>query len=202
MPFSKANIVNKALVKLGSRPVVNLEDDGTDESVTALNLYDIALEALLSETLWTFATKRKLLQTTTDPIAFSVNYEDLAYSYQRPIDAIRIFQTNDQAAYWKEEGDQILSNTAGLGVIYTFRNEVTETYPVYFVDALADRLAADMAYPLLNSMSKTEDMNKAYERVSLPKAKSQNGQVGTAKELNDNYWINARLGGPNVAEFG
>lgn len=202
MAFSKQDIVNRALVKLGARPVTNLEDDDTDESNTALNLYDIALEDMLSETLWTFATRRKLLVETTDPIAFSIDDEGLIISYQRPIEVIRIFRTNDTAAYYREEGDQIVSDTTGLGIIYTFRNEVAETYPVHFVNALSDRLAADLAYPLLNSNSKTEDMVKQLEKVSLPKAKSQNAQIGTPKELNDNYWINARHGGPNVKEFG
>ncbi len=201
MAFDKTDIINRALVKLGSRPITNLEDDNTDESITALNLYDIALESLLSETLWTFATRRKLLATLSQEPVFSKDNEDLSIVYQRPNDVIRIFDTNDTAAYWKEEGDTIVSDTTGLGIIYTYRNEDASTYPPHFIAALSDKLAFEMAYPLLNSNSKTQDMLEAYERISLPKAKAENAQVGTAKELNDNYWLNARFGGPNAQEL-
>lgn len=201
MAFTKTQIANRALVKLGARPITNLEDDNTDESITVLNLYDIALESLLSETLWTFATKRVLLAELTDTIAFSRVGETLSYVYQRPNDAIRIFEASDVAATWFEEGDTVVSDTAGLGVRYTYRNENTAVYTPHFVEALSDKLASELAYPLLNSRSKTDDLVMLYEKTSLPKAKSQNAQVGTAKELNDNFFLNARYGGPNIKEF-
>lgn len=201
MAFTKTQIANRALVRLGARPVTNVDDDDTDEADTVSNLYDIALECLLSETLWTFATKRVLLSTTTEAIPFSKDQENLTYSYQRPVDVIRIFDTNDSGAYWRVEGDQIRSDTSGLGIIYTYRNEDTATYPAFFVEALSDKLAADLAFPLLNSNTKAREMLDIYQRITLPNAKAENAQVGTPKKLNDDYWLNARFGGPNVQEF-
>jgi len=199
--FDKTQIVNRALVKLGSRPITNLDDDDTEESRTALNLYDIALESILSECLWGFATKRELLGLLSDTIVFNTERETLSYIYQRPNNVARIFRTNDTGAYWREEGSTIVSDTAGLGVIFTFVNEDEATYPPYFVTALSDLLASEMSYPLLNSRSKTEDLYAFYQKVSLPNAMSINSQIGTAKELNDDYWVNARHGGANVQEF-
>lgn len=202
MAFDKTQIINRALVKVGSRPIVNLEDDDTQESNTALNLYDMALEMLLSETLWTFATKRILLATLSETIPWVGDKEaGLNYTYQRPTDIIRVFRTNDDGAYWKEEGDTIISDTTGLGILYTYRNEDTSTYPPHFAQALSDLMAGEMSFALLNSKPKTESLVEYYERVSLPKAISQNAQIGTPKELNDNYWLNARYGGPNTQEL-
>lgn len=201
MAFSKAQIINKALVKVGARPIVNLETDDTEESITALNIYDIALEGILSEIQWTFATKRALLATLDEEIVFNREYETLEYIYQRPIDAIRIFGVNDTGADWHEEGDRIVSDTAGLGVIYGFRNENPATYSAQFVNAFSDLLASEFAYPILNSATKARELMEMYEAISLPKAAAQNSQVGTLKELNDRYWTNARHGGPNVREF-
>ena len=202
MAFDKTPIVNRALVKLGSRRIINLDDDDTEESNTALDLYDMALEMILSETLWTFATKRVLLATLDKEIVFATDKESgLNFTYQRPPDVIRIFSTNDEGAYYKEEGDTIVSDTTGLGIIYVFRNENTATYPPHFAQALSDLMAAEMSFPLLNSKSKTESLGEYYERVSLPKAISQNAQIGTPKELNDNYWLNARFAGANVQEL-
>ena len=69
MASAKDKIINRALVKLGSRPIVNLEDDATDESETILNLWDMCLAMILSETLWTFATRRVLLALLSETIA-------------------------------------------------------------------------------------------------------------------------------------
>lgn len=200
MAFSKTQIVNKALVKLGARPIVNIDTDDTPESRAANNVYDIALEGMLSEIRWTFATKRALLAQLDETIPFNRDYEILSVIYQRPVDAIRIFEVNDTGADWLEESDRILSDTEGLGVIYAVRNTNTATYPAQFVNAFADLLAAEMAYPILNSVSKSQELMGLYESVSLPKAEAQNSQIGTAKELNDNYWLNARHGGGNVKE--
>ena len=201
MAFDKTQITNRALVKLGSRPVTDVDLDDTVEAETARNLYDMDLEELLAETLWTFATKRATLALLAETIVFNNERETLAYIYQKPNDVIRIFETSDTAAYWKEEEDTIVSDTSGLGIKYVFRNENPATYPSYFAAALADKLAASMAFPLLNSTAKTSAMIEFYEKVSLPKAQSQNAQIGTPKELNDDYWLNARSGGPNVQEY-
>jgi len=198
---TKTSISNRALSKNGARAVTNIDTDDTPESRVVLRFYDIALESILSETLWTFATKRVLLNATTDTIPFSTELETLSYCYQRPNDVIRIFGTNDTAAYWKEEADKILSDTSGLGIIYTYLNEDPALYTPSFVEAFSDKLAAEICFPLLNSVSKVKELLEVYEKISLPKAKSDNAQTGTPREVNDNYWLNARFGGPNVKEF-
>jgi len=202
MATTKTKIVNRAFTKVGSRAAVNIDTDDTEEARVALNLYDIALEEILSDTLWTFATKRALLATTTDTVLFNVDDERLNVVYQRPADALRIFEVSDTAADWYEEEDKIISDTAGLGVRYVFLNTDPATYKPYFASAFSDLLAAHMAFPLLNSRSITGDLYDIYEKISLPKAKAENAQTGTAKEVDDNYWLNARFGGPNVKEHG
>jgi len=201
MATDKTKIVNRALVKLGSRSAVNIDTDDTEEARVVLNLYDIALEEILSDTLWTFAKKRELLATLDEEVPFNVDDERLTVVYQRPAGALRIFHVSDTAALFYEEEDKILSDTAGLGIIFTFLNTDPATYKPYFVPAFSDLLAAHMAFPLLNSLSKTKEMYEIYEKISLPKAKAINAQTGTAKEINDNFWTNARFGGPNIKEY-
>ena len=200
MATSKTSIINRALAKIGSRPVVNIDTDDTPEARAAQKFYDIALENILTDTLWTFAKRRKLLATTTDTVPFNVDNERLTVVYQRPADALRVFELNDKDAIWYEEEDKILCDTAGLGAIYTYLNTNPATYKPYFVTAFSDLLAAQMCYTLLNSSSKTQELHELYERISLPKAKAQNAQTGTPKEIKDDYWLDARFGGPNVKE--
>lgn len=197
MAIDKNKIINKALVKLGARPITSISD-GTDEAETMENLYEMALRSILSECLWTFATKRLLLTQLSETIPWNNEKETLSYIYQRPPDAIRCFETNDSDAYWREEGDTIVSDTSGLGVKYTFYMTDSSKYRPSFADALSDRLAYEAAYPILNSRSKTEDILQIYEGISLPKAMSDNAQTGTPMEMNDDYWLDARHGGANV----
>jgi len=201
MAISKTQIVNRAMIKLGARTVTNIDTDNTPESNAALNVYDMALETVLCAKLWTFATRRVLLAQTVTSIPFSRSHESLLYSYQMPVDALKIFETNSIAAQWQVEGDQILSDTDGLGVRYVYRNLVTATYPPYFVEALSDKLASDLAFTILNSRSVDEIMNRRYYQVSLPAALSSDSQIGTPTPVNANYWINARLGGAEIQEL-
>lgn len=197
----KTIIINRALTLLGTKRITNLDTDDTPSSRTALSIYDTSLESVLSECLWGFATKRVLLAQLSDTVAFSNERETLSFVYQVPGDVVRIFETNDTAAYWRQESDKIVSDTSGLGIKYVFLQTNTNLYYPKFVEAFSHKLAADMAYPLLNSKSKTDDMNDLYHRIYLPKAKSENSQVGTAKEVNDDYYLFARFGGPNIQEF-
>jgi hypothetical protein len=201
MATTKTAIINRALTKLGSRQVTNIDTDNTVESRTMLNLYDMALENILSETLWTFAKRRSLLATTTDTVVFNSSKESLNIVYQRPVGCVRIFSVNDIGADWYEEDDKIISDTTGLGILYTFLNTNPATYPPYFATCFSDLLAAEACFPLLNSGTKVEELFKVYEKVSLPKAKATNAQTGKAQEANDNYWENAKYGGPNIKEF-
>jgi len=195
---SKTQIVNRAFVKLGVRPATNVDTDDSEDTRTALNIYDIALETILTETLWTFAKDYALLATTTDTVPFNLSDESLNIRYQRPQGALRIFDISDDTADWYEIGDQIWADTAGLGAVFTYLNTDPATYKPYFITAFSDLLAAEMAYPLLNSKSKTDDLFDFYERISLPKAKAINAQTGKARSPKDDYWENARFGGPNV----
>ena len=201
MAADKNQIVSRALVKLGARAVINVEDDDTPESRIMLNIYDMALGMITSETLWTFATVRMNLATLSGTIPFVNDKETgLNYIYQRPTDIVRLFSYSDDGAYVKEEGDTLLSDTSGLGILYTRLVTDTSLYHTFFATAFSDLLAAEAAFPILNSRSKAEDLMGLYEKISLPKAISQNAQIGTPKVMNDNYWVNARFAGPNVQE--
>lgn len=201
MGLSKTKIINVALGKLGAKSVVNIDTDDTRESRIALNFYDFTLEQILSEALWGFAQKRVKLATTEDTIPFNVNYQNLKYCYQKPTDCIRIFETNDVGAEWVEEGDKILSDSSDLGIIYIYLNTNTIAYPPTFIAAFTDLLAYNMAYDILNSDSKLDMLIRQYQGVSLPKAKTVNAQTGSLPEVNDNFWLNSRTGGPLIKEF-
>ena len=114
MAITKTTIVNKALTKVGASAVVSIEDD-TEQARVISRVYELALRSILSECKWNFATRRKLLSVSAFEFEWYENSEK--YVYSKPADCVRIISTNDKHAVWREEGDYILSDTAGLGIL-------------------------------------------------------------------------------------
>lgn len=199
---SKTEIINRALTLLGVQPITSI-DDGTTQAEIAGRIYDISLRAVLSETLWTFATKRVLLAELDEDIAWSLTSESFTCTYQLPSDVVRVMGINGVGGgiKWKLEGNKIYANTSGLGIKYVYYNTDSTMYTASFVKALADMLASDMAYPILNSIPKRQELFEAYERISLPKAIAENAQSsGRPDVVDDSYYDLARYGGANCEE--
>ena len=200
MALTKTEIVNMAITLLGGRTLTDADTDTTTEADLARVYYKSCIESLLSETVWDFATKRVILTVNANPIPYSRQAENFIVSYDVPSDVVQIFDTSYKAAIWRREGVNIISDTIGLGIRYTYLNNDPSTYPTYFSEALADYLAYKMAYAELNSRSMAEGLLNQYRKISLPAAKSKNAQVGTPTPLAQDYYILARYGGANISE--
>ncbi len=195
MSISKTELINKSLTLVGALPITSIDDD-TNNARVVNRVYEISLRSILSECKWNFATKRALLSQVTDTLAWY--YSGEAYVYQKPVDVIRIFGTNDDDSVWREEGDFIISDGTGLGVVYVYYLDNPDKYPASFIEAFVDKLASDIAYMILNSATKAEEMYKKYQSVSLPNARSENSQVGRQQYLKDDAWELAKYQNGNI----
>ena len=189
MAISKTDILNKALTLVGAAPVISI-DDQTTNARNLSRVYETALRSLLSETKWNFATTRSLLSVVTDTPAWNDIGE--TYVYQKPANLIRIFGVSANNVAWREEGDLIYSDTQGLGIRYTYYLDDPSKYSAAFIDAFVDRLAADIAYSIVNSSTLAEKFYKMYESVSLPRAQSANAQTGIQQVAVDDAWEMAK----------
>lgn len=189
---SKVQIINRALSNLGARGIVS-PDENTKNSNIMRDYYDDSLRSVLSQCLWTFATKRVLLnQLAKDPAWTTF---ELNYVYQRPSDCIRIFGRNDTTAILREESDEILSDSADLGILYVFFQEDTTKFSASFVDAFADKLASDAAFIVLNSSTKAITLLEKFNKITLPNAMSENAQISTPETPDDNDWLLGKYSG-------
>ena len=191
---SKVEIANRALINLGASTISSLTED-TENANAVNNVYDTSLRALLSECQWNFATKRRLLSQPS--VSMDWEFDDESYVYSRPADVVRIFSTNDDEAIWREEGDYIISDTSGLGVRYVYYLDNPDKYPAFFTEALIDLLTANISFKITNSRSLYEEYLEKYTKISLPKAKGQNGQIGTQQYMKDDAWELAKNGDDN-----
>ena len=196
--MTKVEIINKALTLIGAAPITSIDDD-TNNARVMNRIYDISLRSILSECLWNFATKRRLLATSTDTLEWYDSGVNIVYA--RPSDCIRIFSTNNDDSVWKEEGDYIISDTSGLGVKYVVYIDTPSKYPASFVDAFVDRLAADAAFMILNNKTMAQTLLEKYEKISLVKASSENAQIGAQQYLKDDEWTLAKDGGSSRSDL-
>jgi hypothetical protein len=188
----KVTIINRALTILGAEPINDITDT-TLEANVANRIYDESRQSILAERLWTFATKRKLLNLVVTPLEWTDR--EMNFLYQLPSDIIRIFGVNQERAVWRVEQDKLLADSDDMGIIYTFDMTDTTKFTPSMVDAFADKLAADMSFYVNNSKTTTQQLLEKYEGVSLPKAESEDSQgQGTPKEIDDNLWSYAKYG--------
>lgn len=195
MALTKTDIVNKALTLAGASPVISIDDDSNNARVVS-RVYESSLRSVLSECKWNFATKRSTLSAISNTLDFNDVGE--GYVYQKPLDMIRIFSVNPPLASWREEGDYIISDSPGLGVRYVYYLDTPSKYPMYFIDALVDKLVADICYSIVNSSTIAENYVKKYESISLPKAVSANSQTGVQQIVRDDAWELAKYSDTQV----
>jgi len=196
MSVSKTSAVNKALTLCGAAPITNITDD-TNNARIANRVYEISRKSILCECRWTFATTRATLNLST--VEMPWYHDSESYVYVRPANALRIFETSDPKAVWREEGDLIIADTASLGIKYVYDHDVPEKYPAYFLEAFIDKLCADISFMILNSASKAEAFMTKYQKFSLPVAKSANSQTGTQQVQEDDAWESAKFSNGNPA---
>uniref|UniRef100_A0A6M3XLM8 Putative tail tubular protein n=1 Tax=viral metagenome TaxID=1070528 RepID=A0A6M3XLM8_9ZZZZ len=185
MAVSKTSLVNKALTLAGATPITNITDD-TNNARIVNRVYEISLKSILGECKWNFATQRVLLVSSATTMAWYYTNETTVYV--RPSACIRIFGTNDDDAEWREEGDLIISDTTGLGIIYTYYLDDPSKYPSSFVEAFIDKLCSDIGYMIINDKQAGAAFLEKYNKISLTKAMAENAQIGKHQYLKDDAW--------------
>lgn len=187
--LSQTDIINKALTLVGASPVVSIDDDSNNARILK-RVYESSLRNILSECKWNFATKRAMLSSSADSLAWYDTGE--SYVYVKPTDMIRIFGANDSDAIWREEGDYIISDSSALGIRYVYYLSDPNKYSQEFIQAFIDKLCSDIAYAIVNSQSMGQRFKELYESVSLPKAMSANSQSGVQQTMIDDAWEQAK----------
>lgn len=197
---SVIDVANRALTKLGSARITSLTDD-----VKAARSINSCFEDLRDDELrrnrWSFALKRTSLAALSDAPAFGYNYQ-----YAVPVDFLRIDMVDNRfpdvvldnyigAEYldWVLEGNVILTDIdAPLKLRYIATITDPTQWDENFREALACRLAAEVAEDLTQSAPKREMAWKEYDRA-IRSAVRTNAIERIPVQPPDNTWIVSRL---------
>ena len=113
--------------------------------------------------------------------------------YEKPDDYLKIIGKSVKEAFIAVELDKIISDTTGLKIVYTYRNTTVSQYFPKFIQALVTRLAAEVAFTIINSVSKSKELKELYETVDLPDAVSVDSTQGTPTPAMQDEWLDARV---------
>ena len=189
---SKLDICNLALVRLGSLPILSL-DDPVKRAQTLKKIFDLVRDIVLRDHPWNFAVRRDTLAQLAEAPAFGYSY-----AYQLPSGCLRVLgmvgldENIDTTLEYKLEDQKLLTNESGAQIKYIIRVEDTGLFDSRFCSALASRLAAEAAYQIKASAAMKKQMMDEY-RDELSGARSIDAQEDTPEVAVSNPWIEARI---------
>jgi hypothetical protein len=198
---SQIDICNLALGQLGSHYITSLSDNTMESDTCRLN-YDNALFAVLEDRDWSFTINEVQLVQIASPVPPLP--PEYGQAYQFPDDCLLIkycflppaqslpggsllnqFATSEQMVTrppWNVMNGYICSNTSTLWARYIKKQEDPSKFTAQFVQALATRLAFEMAMPLTNKVEVQAQKAKEYE-AKLMAASGRDGTQGTPQRI-------------------
>ena len=176
MATSSVDICNSALYKLGAARINSLSDD-TKAAKICNDQYDRLRKEVLRSHPWNFAiTWVTLALTVNNPIA-----DEYSAEFLLPADVLRILETDITDNVGWEVGNNVDGNKVifcssdSLKIKYIKDLTNTTRFAPDFEEALAFRMAADMAYALVQSQSVQQSMFQYYN-LALARAMSFDAQ--------------------------
>lgn len=188
MAISAVKIANLALSHIGADSTIEAFTEATAEANVCDLWYDFSRTAVLEGYDWNFARKRITLATHSDAAPDGV----WGYRYQYPADCIIARSVcnpagsdADAVPFSVEQSDNgetktILTDMEDAILLYTWDQELTDTYSTHFVMALSYRLASHIAFSLTGKSSLQDSMlNKYVSFMLLADASNANERVGS-----------------------
>lgn len=193
MATAEANVANVALVRVGHTKL--LEDlDGNDvTSKTCKALLSHTRDMLLQARPWKFATLRKVLAVLADDEDDAEARSGWAYTYTLPTDCLMAryiwggvdAPVKGQEIPFRIESSRdlksrvLLSNYAEAELVYTAKVTEPVRWDPLFAEAVAMKMAADLAFGIAKKPALGEALTRAFF-IALNAAGAADGGHGQA----------------------
>lgn len=182
---SETEICNRALIKLGEKTILSLDDDSKPARICN-TLYEPTRDYVLRSHPWNFAIKRvQLARNTTDPVY------DYAYSYKLPSDCLRVIIPSRDEWPYGIEGRNLVSDYPDSLIKYIARITDPNTFDASFTESLACKIAAEAAVSLTDNDARHTAMVQLYG-LSIADARSVNAMESGPKWFESEEWLDSR----------
>lgn len=189
---SETDICNMALMKIGAKPLISALTEDSDNARLCNTFYKAVRDAVLRSHPWNCAIHRTTLTAlSTDPDS------DWDHQYQLPTNpyCLRLLQVgilDDQPVRWTIEGRRLLTNEDSPPIVYVKRITDTNEFDPLLIDALTLKLALKLAMPLAKNPNIVKSLVDELEGISLPEARSVDGQEQSVQRMQTSEFIDAR----------
>lgn len=183
---SEVDLCNIALNSIGHKSIQSLNDKNSEAAIKCNVFLQPCIDAVLRSYNWNCATRRISLAMLTETPAFG-----FSYCFQLPDDCLRVLSMSENYIAFKVEGRKLLCNETEAKILYISRIPVPEMDSQLLL-AVADRLATRLAYPLSNSKTLQDLMDKIAQG-SIIDASCTDAQEGTPDDPIVDDLLNARL---------
>lgn len=176
--LSETGICNMALERLGDERISSFTE-GTRRAQLCQDHYPTLRDAVLREGAWKFARRRAQLDPL-DPAHWGY-----AYRYRLPTVPVclKVLEVQDEHEdSWTVEGQELLTDATPCHILYVAQVTDGGSFDDAFIDTLAERLAAELAYAVTGSHTAAETHWQRY-MVKLSLALASSGKEGSPKRL-------------------
>lgn len=193
--MTKIEIINRALLKLGEAPVSSLSDTAFGRSYEII--YEDMKKLLLSSYPWRFAVKKM-------HISRDAKKYDSYFLYHLPADfllLLKVYEEGgtdthvlfyDAANGYEIVGKSIVCSAAnGIVIEYVSAIDDKENFPPLFREALAAKIAAELAMRLKQSINLKQLFDTEFYNF-IRQAELNNEIEKDVEMLPDSSWINVR----------
>lgn len=191
---SEIEICNLALSMLGQRPATNILNPESYPEQLCAQWYKTSRDYVVNAHDWSFAMARAELSGTILPEPV------FGFGNQFPIpqDSLRIIWAGiqtDEKQYsefdWRVEGDNILASNSVLYIRYIKRITDASVFKPLVVEAIAAKMAMEMAVPLTESRALRNDMMGMFA-TKLGEAVANDGMQGRSERIRSRKLLIAR----------
>lgn len=191
MASSEVAIANRALDMLGASAITSLDDDTATAGICKRNL-PLSRDYVLRSYPWNCATRRVSLPALVTGPAFG-----FSYAYQLPADCLRVVALEDDVLYgqkWRIEGQHLLTDVgAPLYLRYIMRLEDVAQWDVMVADAIAARLAANVAFAVTSNAGLAGQMLQVYQQIHAEARRMDAMEASQDEGLTADRWTTARF---------
>lgn len=190
--WTASGTVNVWQAALTTEPA-KVEFNGTEGTEVA------SVAACTAEGYWYWSANILYVYSTSDPDTaydspgINAIIPEFGYDhcFQLSTDCLRVIKMEDDDAIFVREEDRLLTDEEEAKIQYIARITDTTKFTPFFVTFLAQRLAAEIAYPLTNSTSLVEAMYKLHLEKKR-EAKGADAQEGSGQQIDEKSWEEAR----------
>lgn len=185
---SQTAVVNKALILIGVDEIISIDENSTPARKAKV-LWPGTRDAVMRSHPWKCCTFRATLAQATETPVWGYSYQ-----YQLPTNpyCLRVLQMEALDYIWTVQGRYLLTDEGTANILYVGRVEDVPSWDALLKDAIAARLAAELAFPLAGSSSLRETMFEFYKKL-LAEARSVSAMEASAPVTEANDWLDSRI---------